>query len=280
MPKRKSKKSLSEANLAEDYDSDDSNQTSSSIGTASSLAMSRTMSQLSVAELSIENQVEDWIEQIGEKRGNTRESALVKIIRALSNQYLEEVISPRTEILIPILKRGLKKDGAEQTLSAKALALLWITCGDCPNFFDDTVKLLQDCIKNANDEMKAASMSSLAMIVFIEEIPNNSVIGILNYVQSIIKSQDIYPGLMQAALDAYGLLYLKASSRPDREDFNLLLDRHMELLGAKEIDVRISSGENIALFLEDQEEIASQVKFCNFSKIKESKSLISKDIMN
>ena len=33
-----------------------------------------------------------------------------------------------------------------------------------------------------------------------------------------------------------------------------LMDRHMELLEADELDVRISAGENIALFLEDHEE--------------------------
>jgi cell division ATPase FtsA len=276
MPKRKSKKSLSESLLGDGYDSDDSNHTNSSMATSSSLAMSRTMSQLSVADVSIESQFEDWIEQLSEKRGSTRESALAKLIRALSTQYLQEIVSPRMEMIVSILRKLLKKDGQESILAAKALSLLWITCGDSPGVFEDTVKNLKECVKNASDEMKAESMSALAMITFLEEIPNATVVELLDYIQSVIEMREIPSELLQAALDAYGLLYLKAVSRPDREEFNVVLDRHMELLDAEELDVRISAGENIALLLEDHEEYIKEVHFTNQNNINEEESFFER----
>ena len=67
-PKRKSKKSLSETMLADGNESDDSHRSSSSMATGSSIPMSRSMSQLSVAEEPLENQIDDWIDQLVEKR--------------------------------------------------------------------------------------------------------------------------------------------------------------------------------------------------------------------
>jgi hypothetical protein len=276
MPKRKSKKSLSETMLGDGYDSDDSNHTNSSMGTSSSLAMSRTMSQLSVADVSIESQFEDWIEELSEKRGSTRESALAKLIRALSTQYLQEVVSSKMETIVTILRKLLKRDGQESILAAKALSLLWITCGDSPEVFEETVKTLKECVKNSSNEMKAESMSALAMITFLEELPNATVVELLDYIQSVIETREIPAELLQAALDAYGLLYLKAVSRPDRDEFNVILDRHMELLEAEELDIRISAGENIALLLEDHEEYIKEVYPANKNNITEEESFFER----
>ena len=151
--------------------------------------------------------------------------------------------------LIAVLKKSLKALGSEGSLAAKALSLIWVTEGGNIDEFDDVCKILKHCIINGDLEVQLAAVHALGMIVFLEDVDNigcNQTMFMLEDIYGDKKSAD----LIEACLDEYGLLYSKRTLDLDRESFNLLVDKHFELLSHPEMKVRISAGENIALFLE------------------------------
>jgi hypothetical protein len=171
--KRKSKKTLSESILADQDDghlSDESNATTTSSKATGSVAMSRTMSQMSIED-SIADIFNQCLSDLEEKRGSTRESALVKLIRMFCYKFVKEEISEgQMDQLIAILLKSIKKDGQESFLSCKLLALIWITFGPNGSIFPEAVSALIHSTKNKTDEVISASALSLGVIAFLEDL--------------------------------------------------------------------------------------------------------------
>jgi hypothetical protein len=220
--KRKNKKTLSES-LLDEYDSDDSMKTSSSMATASTnaLQMNRSSSQLSQADVPFEIQMDKCIGNLNDKRSSTREAALIKLLRSLSTNYMAELISPKMDQISKSLCRLLKKDDSESNLSCQVLSLLWITCGNNPDTFEQVVNALKLCVKNGSDQLKVTALNAMAIISYTEDVTNRDTWDFLEFFQDLIDSRDIDAKLVVSALNGYGLLYSKATTKPDREDFNM-----------------------------------------------------------
>ncbi|KAJ3314435.1 Interferon- developmental regulator 1 [Boothiomyces sp. JEL0838] len=241
-PKRKNKKEF--LSVDEDGDSDDSNMTTSS---RASIPISRTASQRSVEE-PIDQQIETCIEDLEEKRSSIREAALIRSIRNLSFKYIPDIIESKAESWTRALLRNAKRGGTEGCLSAKVVALITITIASCP-FFEQAVTILKEGIKNGKEEQQSLYLLVLAVITFIQDVDDHSRWQVLDFIHSQFESAQ--KAALKSALNAYGLVYSVISERPDKDEFNSLLETHVDLLEHDDVDVRIAAGENIALFIED-----------------------------
>ncbi|KAJ3362297.1 Interferon- developmental regulator 1 [Kappamyces sp. JEL0680] len=219
--------------------------------------MSRTFSQLSVAEDSIPEVIENALEEMEEKRQSVREAGLAKLVRLMSNKYLLDYFGDgRTNQLVGTLKRSLKKDGSEVALACRVLSLLWITCGPNASLYSSTIGSLREAVGNASDPGKVAALSAMAMITFIEQVDDTSIRELLESFQTLMSNDQVGPSVLLAALASYGLLYPLATSRLDKDDFNALIELHGELLDTDQVEIRILAAENIALLLQDLRETA------------------------
>ncbi|KAJ3276641.1 Interferon- developmental regulator 1 [Terramyces sp. JEL0728] len=241
-PKRRNKKEF--LTVDDDGDSDDSNMTTSS---RSSIAMSRNASIRSVEE-PLDQQIETCIEELEEKRSSIREAALIRSIRSLCYKYIPDIVEAKAESWTRALLRNTKRGGTEGCLSAKVVALITITISRCP-FYEQAVTILKEGIKNGKEDQKSVYLLVLAMVTFIQDVDDQSRWEVLDFIYSIL--EDAEKGVLKSALNSYGLLYSIISERPDRDDFNTILGKHVELLEHEDVDVRIAAGENIALFIED-----------------------------
>lgn len=50
---------------------------------------------------------------------------------------------------------------------------------------------------------------------------------------------------MISAMHSFGLLYSHSTSRFEKEEFETLMDRHLELLDDQHVKVRVLAGENM-----------------------------------
>ncbi|KAJ3324143.1 Interferon- developmental regulator 1 [Boothiomyces sp. JEL0866] len=238
-PKRKNKKEF--LSVDDDGDSDDSNVTTSS---RASIPISRTASQRSVEE-PIDQQIETCIEELEEKRSSIREAALIRSIRNLSFKYIPDIIESKAESWTRALLRNTKRGGTEGCLSARVVALITITIANCP-FYDQAITILKEGIKNGKEDQQSLYLLVLAMITFVQDVDDHTRWQVLEFIHSIFENAD--KTVLKSALNAYGLVYSVISERPDKEE---LLETHVDLLEHEDVDVRVASGENIALFIED-----------------------------
>ena len=180
---------------------------------------------------------------------SARKQAMSKLNSLLTNNYYENSSSDLSSELISLLKKSLKQVGGEGILAAKALSLIWITEGGSLDEFNDVCKLLLQCIKGGDPDYKLQLIQTLGMIAFIEDLDkvgNN---------QLLFQFEDYFtnfkePELIEQSLNQYGLLYSKNTTEFDQEMYNIILNKHFELLSSTDLNVRISAGENMALIIE------------------------------
>jgi Interferon-related developmental regulator (IFRD) len=77
-----------------------------------------------------------------------------------------------------------------------------------------------------------------------------------------LNEQDLQVDLLESVLFSFGLLYTRTDSPPGKDNFEEIMDKHMELLDGNSIDVRIAAGENLALMLE-----ASETEYDSFGEL-------------
>jgi hypothetical protein len=69
---------------------------------------------------------------------------------------------------------------------------------------------------------------------------------------SIFEEPDAGNNALVASLASYGLLYSQLSSNLLNDEFNEIIDKHLEILDHDSLEVRIVAGENIALLLQER----------------------------
>lgn len=125
-----------------------------------------------------------------------------------------------------------------QTHAHKVVALLWITTGSQPDFIEGVITMLSDSIRNAtSNEIKVSALLALSVTAFMEDdLHMDMCMEILEFLQELMEDRELDSDVMEAVLNAYALLFSSTSARPDRDDFNMILDRLMELLDANELE--------------------------------------------
>ena len=185
---------------------------------------------------------------------STREEALKKIGKYLSYHYVPQVAEQYLVSWIDALKKSIKKDNMEGLLACKICGLLWVTLGQQPEYYEPMSDLLSQAIQTGSSELKAQAIASLCLITCLEEMDDTTLWEILDSLRVHFEDPETSTIVSLSALHGYGLLYGLTSTPPLAEDLNEILDCHMLLLDAAEVEVRTLAGENIALILESFEE--------------------------
>ncbi|CAG8747719.1 10811_t:CDS:2, partial [Ambispora leptoticha] len=216
-----------------------------------------------------EDQIIQSIEDLEEKRTSKREEALTKLIRLLSHRYAAEVLESRSQTLLDLLNRSVKKTKSytENRLAAKVMSLLFITLGEGQEaMFYDILELFKYTItNNASTEVKSECINTLGLACFIAA-SNKDALELLDFFYNIISSnaKNIHavndPASLTSALNAHGLLYAglwgdyreskSSSSSGPRAQFERIMPTLMRQLESTIMEVRVASGENIALMFD------------------------------
>jgi hypothetical protein len=212
-----------------------------------------------------EDEVLQSIDNLEEKRTSTREAALANLTRFLSHKYAANILDSRKDTLLDLLNRSIKRDKSykENKLAAKVMSLLFITLGEGQEtMYHDILSLLKYTITNtASMEVKSACIKTLALACFIA-CSQAEAIELLNFLADIIitngKSVNANNDgdTLTSTLNAYGLLYAglwgdsKKVAGMAREEFERVMPAHIKQLESSTMEVRVASGENIALMFE------------------------------
>ncbi|KAF9580084.1 Interferon- developmental regulator 1 [Lunasporangiospora selenospora] len=218
-------------------------------------------------ELTWEAQIKEAIEELNEKRSSTREEALTKLQAFIAAEALDS----QRDDLMELLKKSVKKGAAKECiLACNVISLVFITIGeDDEKMFTDLAPLLKYTITNhENTEVKAACIYALSTACFISSTPQPSHLptyDLLSFFSeiaiscgaSVNASQN--PETLKAALESYSVLYANLFQRLGRDRqltmqarryFNNIMPALKSLLDHSNVDVRVASGETVALMLE------------------------------
>lgn len=250
---------------------DSSNETPDSDGESAGggVVMSRTssrMSQLSVASsqgggqvegdeaaLSIAEQVSSCIEDLEDKRATTRLQATQRLLKLFSNRFvtLEDVAEKDVDEMCNLSRKLIGSDGPESTDYCLVLAALWITFGSDSDRYQTASKSLSYSIKNSSAGLKCAAIAALSLISVLEK--HQYMEELLSSLFSLLDAdkEDTEEAVYASALLGYGLVYGNCQFRLEKEELNIVVERHLELLQSSILDVRLAAGENLALFVED-----------------------------
>ncbi|CAG8433873.1 7010_t:CDS:2 [Diversispora eburnea] len=216
--------------------------------------------------ISWEDEVLQSVDDLEEKRTSIRENALAKLIRLLSRKFSAYLLESRRQSLLDLLIRSIKKDKnyKENVLAAKVLALLFITFGEGhEEMFQEVVSILKYIIINtASPEVKSVCIKTLGLSCFIAGSKYEA-IDLLNFLSDIIRtsgaSVNAYDnaGTITSALNTYGLIFSelwsnsqKGGTQKAKEEFERVMPDHTKQLESSTMEVRVASGENIALMFE------------------------------
>ncbi|CAG8554768.1 183_t:CDS:2, partial [Scutellospora calospora] len=228
-------------------------------------AGSKTAEDGVLEEVNWEDEVLQSIEDLGEKRTSTREGALTKLIRLLSQKYAADLLDSRRDTLLDLLCRSIRKDKSykESKLAAKVMSLLFITIGESQEtMYHNVLSLLKYTItNNASKEVKYACIQTLGLACFVSASYADA-IELLDFFNDIILTNgksvnaNNEGDVIEGALNAYGLLFSglwgnnRRSSDKAREEFERIMPNLTKQLESSTMEVRVASGEIIALMFE------------------------------
>jgi hypothetical protein len=148
----------------------------------------------------------------------TRISALNRLARALTTNFLAELLEGQADELIPLLQTSLKKGGAEAEWASKVLALVWMTGGP-HEAYSQLASFFKRAIKDVDIENRSSLMSSFAVIAFMDDLDDQDIWALLKDFQAVFASEN--DGLLVAnALSAFALLYTKLSTDTKHHDLS------------------------------------------------------------
>ncbi|KAJ3279517.1 hypothetical protein HK104_001410 [Borealophlyctis nickersoniae] len=222
-----------------------------SVGSRRSVASSRGGGDEPEVVETLEDQVVLTIDELTEKRSSTREEALRRLVKFLSHKYIPDVMETHMETLVHKLVKIIRRETLEGILAARVLALCWITHGANEDIYDEVETALRDAIKSGRSELRIPCIDALGAVAFMEGVEDYTAWEIMTVLQKHLSVSGGSSGVIKSALNAYGLLYSQFPPRVDHDAFNKLVDTHVKLLGADDIDVRVAAGENLALIFGD-----------------------------
>ncbi|KAI8981000.1 interferon-related developmental regulator-domain-containing protein [Pilobolus umbonatus] len=237
------------------------------------------------------------IDNLSENRTSIREEALGIIVDTLACQDVSAEIDNRLEELLGLLKKSITKNGStkEATLASKAVALTFINMGNTSaEEEDDLYTRILPCLRNTAQnseelEIKVSCLNALTVITYIAA-SDAATQSLRDYLFDIIETDavDFNVGslsshecdlLFAEALKSYGILFASSFGQGavnfDEvwEEVEKVLPIHELLLESADKDIRIASGENIALMFEivhiftqqdeDEEEIVEYPEYDN-----------------
>lgn len=214
---------------------------------------------------SVEENWDELVEHLSEKRSATRLTALHTLTSALQSSYVPNFIQGREETLKMYLLNSLRKgETAEVEAASMGIRLMAITLGmDSEELYKQALPVCLEIGKNTSKSAgsRGAAIDAAALLTFIAAQHPEETVGVMNQLLDFFKLHSLlsYPeAVAESILDGWGLL---ASTLPTvslgtsilQQSFGLLF----ELLDHESLDVRTAAGENIALLFSAKQEIAA-----------------------
>ncbi|XP_078430350.1 interferon-related developmental regulator family protein / IFRD protein family [Wolffia australiana] len=242
------------------FDSDDDDSMSSTSTGISEMTLTQDTERVT----SKENELNMYLDALYEKRGQTREKALLGFVDAFESHMLLEFVENKSITLfhqfLSSIKRGSSK---EASLAARAIGLLTITtgCGSVAHeIMEECIPNFYQAIMSASDSAKkSAVLDCLAVVCFVggEEVEEKEkamkIIWELIHPKSgsNVTLPKPTPAVLASAITAWSFILSTLnprhiSSQTWRDSISFL----STLLDKDDRSVRIASGEAIALMFE------------------------------
>ncbi|KAG0240170.1 Interferon- developmental regulator 2 [Actinomortierella wolfii] len=207
-------------------------------------------------ETSLEAQIKEVIEGLNEKRASTREEALSKLSTYLTQRYAAEALDSERDELIDLLKKSIKRGGTRECIAAAGvLALVFITIGeDEEKMFTDLAPLLKyTIIHHEQTEVKAAPshLPSYELLNFFADIAvtEGEVVNAHQNGETLTAALEAF-SVLYAGLFGHGLGHQRQLMMQSRRLFNKVIEPLERLLEHTSMEVRVASGETMALVFE------------------------------
>ncbi|KAK9717985.1 Interferon- developmental regulator 1 [Basidiobolus ranarum] len=196
------------------------------------------------------------IEELSEKRTTARESTLLRLAKILSHKYLDEDLYLQRDTIMDTLKKCIKRSGSvqERILAAKVIVLCFITLGAGEeSLYKDVSPILKSIVHDTTEpDVLSAVINCLAVISFVASTDELETLKLMDMFTVIFKDSHRSPQTIVSAVNAHGLLFttLGGSSRITRSIFDSTMPILTRLLESSNVEIRVSSGESMALMIE------------------------------
>ncbi|KAI8364652.1 interferon-related developmental regulator-domain-containing protein [Radiomyces spectabilis] len=242
-----------------------------------------------IDETRLEDTLRRQIDDLGEKRTATRETALGTLNQMLAHHYCGPFLGSNQSnlsALLQLLIRSVRKPGSTQEtiLALKGIGLAFLSQeagagGEQDDYYGLVLPLLKNLVLTAVEcDVKYQAIETLAMVTFLAASHADTMGGLDFFYKILISQGDNLRSededtklsnkemhtLMDASTRAYGLLYASAfgDGRGTYEDawdeWQAVMPAHLDLLEHSSKDVRVAAGENIALMFECTDTLKKQ----------------------
>ncbi|KAL3668224.1 hypothetical protein V7S43_007084 [Phytophthora oleae] len=198
-----------------------------------------------------EQEIEEAIEELTEKRTTTRVAALEKLTTHLLQYLAPEDISE--SFLDNVLGCLRKPSEGEAVLGSRILAIMAIIFGeDEERFFQRSKNVMKPLIKTAkNAKIKVSTIRALGLICFVCSVEQENTEELLELFETFFPPK-IIGDICKAALDSWGLVASSLSEEILVSDQLLerIVPKFLALLDHKDVEVRLAAGENVAFLYE------------------------------
>ncbi|XP_057490176.1 uncharacterized protein LOC130776125 [Actinidia eriantha] len=264
-------------------DSDDSDSVSSSLTVQSdNVTVSGEEVQLDKYSL-----LDQCLDALYEKRGSTREKALVEIIEAFNSSLQHEFVETKFATLLHQCLNCIKRGSAKEIcLASHAIGLLSLTTGPgekAQEILEESVTPILQALKSGSETSKISSLlECLAIITFIggnePEETEKSMQMMWQVVHSKLGSNVVAtkssPGVITAMVSAWSFLLTTIDGWSfDPKNWQESISYFSTLLDKDDRTLRIAAGEALALIFE----IGKLEKFSGEAKVS-SDSSISREL--
>ncbi|KAK1939424.1 Interferon-related developmental regulator 1 [Phytophthora citrophthora] len=198
-----------------------------------------------------EQEIEEAIEELTEKRTTTRVAALEKLTTHLLQYLAPEDISE--SFLDNVLGCLRKPSEGEAVLGSRILAIMAIIFGeDEERFFQRSKNVMKPLIKTAkNAKIKVSTIRALGLICFVCSVEQENTEELLELFETFFAPK-IIGDICKAALDSWGLVAssLSEDMLVNEQLLERLVPKFLALLDHKDVEVRSAAGENVAFLYE------------------------------
>lgn len=255
MGKRKQKK-------ADQFDSSDADSVSSSSTAFSELTLAQETERVDSHEFTLEK----YLDALYEKRGSTREKALIGLVSAFEGAVLLDFIENRCITLLHQYLNSIKRGSAKEVcLAARAIGFLAITAGNediTHEIMGETITPLSRALISGPDAVRTSVLDCLAIVTFVgsnnweETEISMKIMWEIIHPKALSKAGTITKpssAVLVGALSAWSFLLTTLSGwRVDLDMWIEMISFLCNLLEKEKGDraVRIAAGEAIAVIFE------------------------------
>ncbi|KAH9618895.1 hypothetical protein KSS87_010292 [Heliosperma pusillum] len=249
------KRNSARKNTAAMLDSDDTD----SVSSASSIR-----SDYPAEEVDKDSLLDESLDKLFEKRGSTREKALLSIIEAFSTIMQHGFVQKKFATLLHQCLNSIKKgSGKEASLASQAIGLLALTTGPGNNaqeILKESLPAISQALRSRSESSKVASLlECLAVITFIGgEDPEETEKAMQTMWQVVHPKLGTNalpgkpsPAIITAMVSSWSFLLTTADSRSlTLKDWQESIIYLSSLLDKDDRSVRIAAGEALAVIFE------------------------------